>query len=121
MRILLIDDDYSIIENLTLFLEQAFYAVESRTWVGSKEDLKVFLEEFQPHGVILDFGMDPPGIEICEWVREWNQNMPIVFYTSYGQNDDYRDQMQVHVQDNQIILKREVGKDIESLLRALGF
>ena len=61
MRILLIDDDMSVVENLTLFLRNDFHAVESLTYAKDRETLRLKLEQFSPDGVVLDYGMETEG------------------------------------------------------------
>lgn len=121
MRILLIDDDVTVTENLKIFLERSFHTVESLTWVESQQMLSEFLAGFRPQGVILDYGMNPSGTVIYRWIREWHEVIPIAFYTSYAQSPEYLKEMrETGARPNQIIEKSEVGMDIAPLLRALG-
>ena len=121
MRILLIDDDVTVTDNLKIFLERSVHTVESLTWVEGQNMLKEFLDSFRPQGVILDYGMSPLGTVIYRWVREWHDGVPIAFYTSYAQSPEYSKQMrEAGARSNQIIEKSEVGLDIAPLLRALG-
>lgn len=120
MRILLIDDDVTVTDNLKIFLEHSFHTVESLTWIDGREMLQGFLDNFLPHGVILDYGMNPPGTEIYRWIREWREGVPIAFYTSYAQSPEYlRAMREAGARLDQIIEKSEVGLDISALLRAL--
>jgi two-component SAPR family response regulator len=126
VRVLLIDDDFSVVENLDLYLSRLFHTVEFRSWIEGQEELDSLLESFRPQGVILDFGMSPLGTEIYDWIKQWTLLkkevlVPIVFYTSYANSPEYRkDMMDVGAREDQIIEKREVGLDISVLLRALG-
>lgn len=125
MRVLLIDDDVSVVENLKLYLSHDFHTVEFRSWIGGQSDLVGILEIFRPQAVILDFGMSPSGTEIYAWIKEWIEQgslppLPIVFYTSYANSPEYKSEMTtVGAREDQIIEKREVGLDIPVLLRAL--
>jgi DNA-binding response OmpR family regulator len=123
MRILLIDDEISFIDNLILYLEGDGHAVDSLSWVRTEEDLRGHLARFQPEGVILDFGMVPQGDVLYEWIYSWSP-VPIVFYTSYARNPDKKQLMEaagrrLHPRSVPIVLKQEVGSDVETLLRAL--
>jgi DNA-binding response OmpR family regulator len=126
VRVLLIDDDFSVVENLELYLSRSFHTVESISWIEGQDDLIALLEEFRPQAVILDFGMSPSGTEIYEWIKQWTQRkkgvlVPIVFYTSYANSPEYRkDMMDAGAREDQIIEKREVGLDVPILLRTLG-
>lgn len=126
MRVLLIDDDFSVGENLDLYLSRSFHTVEFRNWIEGQDDLVALLKEFRPQAVILDFGMNPSGTDIYAWIKHWVQQMelslmPIVFYTSYANSPEYRkDMMDAGAREDQIIEKGEVGLDVPVLLRALG-
>ncbi|HYU34503.1 MAG TPA: response regulator [Thermoanaerobaculia bacterium] len=119
MRILLIDDDVTVTDNLKIFLEHAFHTVDSLTWIDGKEMLEDFLANFVPQGVILDYGMSPSGTEIYRWIKQWKM-IPIAFYTSYAQSQEHlRAMTNAGARIDQIIEKSEVGLDISALLRAL--
>jgi len=119
MRILLIDDDVTVTDNLRIFLEHGFHTVESLTWIDGPEVLRDFLDDFRPQGVILDYGMSPSGTEIYRWIREWKE-IPIAFYTSYAKSQEHmRAMREAGARLHQIIEKSEVGLDISTLLRAL--
>ena len=126
MRVLLIDDDVSVVENLALYLSRSFHTVELRSWIEGRTALIEILKNFQPQGVILDFGMSPSGTDIYDWIKSWTKEVtqplvPIVFYTSYANSPEYRrDMTAVGAREDQIIEKREVGLDVPVLLRALG-
>lgn len=126
MRILLIDDDYGVVETLALYLGRQFHTVEFRSWIEGQQALSKILEDFLPHAVILDFGMSPSGTEIYQWIRGWMEDKneklpPIVFYTSYASSPEYKSEMTaVGAREDQIIEKREIGLDVPVLLRALG-
>ena len=126
MRVLLIDDDFGVGENLELYLSRLFHTVEFRSWIEGQEEIVALMEEFRPQGVILDFGMSPSGTEIYTWITHWAQQkeqplVPIVFYTSYANSPEYRKEMiEVGAREDQIIEKKEIGLDAPVILRALG-
>jgi DNA-binding response OmpR family regulator len=126
VRVLLIDDDFSVVENLALYLSRSFHTVEFRSWIEGQEELVALMEDFRPQGVILDFGMSPSGTEIYDWIKHWARQkeqalVPIVFYTSYANSPEYRkDMMDAGAREDQILEKREIGLDVPVLLRALG-
>lgn len=120
MRIILIDDDFGVTENLGLYLNRSFHTVQALSWVEDAGSLRQILDDFQPEGVILDYGMTPIGTDIYRWIKEW-RTVPIVFYTSYATSSEYlHDMTAAGARDDEIIEKREVGLDIPVLLRALG-
>jgi DNA-binding response OmpR family regulator len=119
MRILLIDDDMTVVENLTLFLRNDFHAVESLTYAKDREALRLKLEQFSPDGVILDYGMEILGTEIFVWIREWKNAVSIVFYTNYARSQEKELMLKAGAKESHIIEKREVGLDIEAILDAL--
>lgn len=119
MRILLIDDDVSVIENLTLFLRNEFHAVDSLTYVKDRATLQGKLKQFGPDGIVLDYGMETLGTEIYVWIRDWNGAAPIVFYTNYARSQERGRMLDVGAIDSEIIEKREVGLDLDLILAAL--
>lgn len=123
MRILLIDDELGVTENLELYLErnhtvQAMHDFETRAEVESR------LNRFNPDGVILDFempGLAYNGDTLFAWIRDWNEDVRIVFYTRYAQVAALRREMlNAGAQESEVIFKNEVANDIALLLRALG-
>lgn len=120
MRILLIDDDVTVVENLELYLRHDyFHAVESLTYVRDQEALTEVLRRFEPNGFVLDYGMERPGTEIYGWVRAWKPTVPIVFYTNYARSQERANMLRVGAKEGHILEKREVGLDIEAILDAL--
>ena len=119
MRILLIDDDVTVTDNLKLFLEHSYHTVEALTGIDGREMLEDLLDSFLPQGVILDYGMSPSGVEIYRWIRQWKE-IPVAFYTSYARSQVHlREMIEAGARIDQIIEKSEVGLDISALLKAL--
>jgi CheY-like chemotaxis protein len=124
MRILLMDDEISFIDNLLLYLEDRGHTVDFLTWVKDENHLREHLERVQPDGVILDFGMEPQGDQLYRWIHRWNPATRIVFYTSYARSPEKRRIMEeagrdLHSEAVQIVHKQEVGSDVSTLLHAL--
>ena len=119
MRILVIDDDVAVVENLTLFLRNEFHAVDSLTYIRDRETLQGKLEHFGPDGIILDYGMETLGTEIYVWIRGWSVAAPIVFYTNYARSQERGRMLEVGAIESEIIEKREVGLDMDLILKAL--
>lgn len=121
MRILLIDDDPVVTENLAIYLEDEFHTIEKLHFVRLPEDLEKVLDSFQPEGIVLDFEIPPTGgQEIYGWIRGWSDEVRIVFYTRYAQSPDRRAKMlAVGATEQEIYLKREVGQDARELLSYL--
>lgn len=118
MRILLIDDEVPVTDLLTIYLRQKGHTPRSINWMKGEETLRELLDEFQPNGVILDYEMVPSGLEIFGWVRSWDENTPIVFYTKYSESPPHQKQMK-DVGADSIIAKREAARDVLVLLDAL--
>lgn len=84
-RVLIVDDDESIAELISLYLEKEFY--ETKMVFDGIEALKAF-DEFHPHLVILDImlpGMD--GYEVCKEIRTKSQ-VPIIMLSAKGDTFD---------------------------------
>lgn len=121
MRILLIDDEPGVLENLVLYLEDAYHVVETLGWAEEERKLLEVLERFGPEGVILDFEMEPGGPEVFRWLTGWSSSIPIAFYTKYAKTQEKRSTMiALGVPESRIIQKQEIGRDVGLLLRALG-
>jgi DNA-binding response OmpR family regulator len=119
MRILVIDDDVAVVENLTLFLRNEFHAVDSLTYIKDRATLQGKLEQFGPDGIVLDYGMEILGTEIYVWIRGWSGAAPIVFYTNYARSQERARMLEVGAIESEIIEKREVGLDMDLILMAL--
>jgi DNA-binding response OmpR family regulator len=83
-RILIVDDDPSLVRLLTLTLER-FDRYEVASEVDPNRALEAVLE-FRPHLVILDWIMsENPGNEVCEQIRADPRvaGTPIIFLTAF--------------------------------------
>ncbi|HJX69793.1 MAG TPA: response regulator transcription factor [Dehalococcoidia bacterium] len=84
-RILVVDDEVSIIKFLRANLEARGYQV--LTAMDGAEAIKTFEMEL-PDLVILDIRMPKmDGFEVCRWIREWSQT-PIIMLTAVGAEED---------------------------------
>ena len=80
-RILLLEDDVSLIDGLVYFLKKNEFDVEvARTVCEAKQ----YLSELDRYDLlILDVTLpDGTGFDICEKVRKENQQIPIIFLTA---------------------------------------
>lgn len=126
MHILVIDDDYVSGRILEDMLRRQYHVVTLMGDVDDIESLRGSLDEIQPEGVILDFGMRHEGDVIYCWIKDWwrdkhlRRELPIVFYTCYATSPDIRSRM-IHAgaQEHEIVRKTEVGNDIHDLLMVL--
>jgi len=118
MRILLIDDDASVLENLALYLGET-RKVETLTHVANQEALQEVLARFEPDEVLLDYGMERLGTELYSWIRAERPAVAIVFYTKYAHGQERAKMRRVGARDREIIDKQEVGQDLEAILTAL--
>ena len=120
MRILIVDDEEIVIENLTCFLNARGHTVSGMTWIDVNQ-LQRQLDELEPWGVILDFEMATPGDVVFRRLREWRAHLPIVFYTKYALSPDRRIIMEgLGAKDNHIIPKKEIGfAEVDCILAGL--
>ena len=85
-RLLLVEDEESIGELVSAYLEQCGYAV---TWVRSGEDALMQLERIGPRLVILDIGLPGrDGFEVCEEFIRGRSEVPILMLTARDEETD---------------------------------
>jgi two-component system alkaline phosphatase synthesis response regulator PhoP len=115
-RILIIDDDLTILETVSNILENLGYKVE----VASKaqEGLKKAYET-KPDLIILDVmlpGMD--GWETCQRFREMS-NVPIMMLTALGTEDNVVKGLELGADDYLVkpVTMKELGARVKALLR----
>ncbi|MCW8929863.1 MAG: sigma 54-interacting transcriptional regulator [Gammaproteobacteria bacterium] len=81
-RILLVDDDESLLKLLTLRLKTEGYEVETTL---SSEEAITRLALFQPHLVVTDLRMgEMDGMQLCDKIQEKYQTLPIIILTAHG-------------------------------------
>lgn len=125
MRILLIDDDPGVTEDLVDYLEDYAHLTRVQHYIEDEKHLQEELEDFLPEGVILDYDVSPSGIVLLGWIKTWvaqreNGSFSVVFYTKYGNSAAHREAMlAAGVTEEQIVAKIEVANDVPRLLRAL--
>ena len=83
-KLLLVEDDETIVENLCVFLQQEGFFVESV--FGQKLAIEL-LEEKNYDLVLLDISLaDGNGFAICSYIKQ-NTDIPVIFLTASG--DEY--------------------------------
>lgn len=83
-KLLLVEDDETIVENLCVFLQQEGFFVESV--FGQKQAIEL-LEEKNYDLVLLDISLaDGNGFAICSYIKQ-NTDIPAIFLTASG--DEY--------------------------------
>ena len=83
-KLLLVEDDETIVENLCVFLQQEGFFVESV--FGQKQAIEL-LEEKYYDLVLLDISLaDGNGFAICSYIKQ-NIDIPVIFLTASG--DEY--------------------------------
>ena len=83
-KLLLVEDDKTIVENLCVFLQQEGFFVESV--FGQKQAIEL-LEEKYYDLVLLDISLaDGNGLAICAYIKQ-NPDIPVIFLTASG--DEY--------------------------------
>jgi DNA-binding response OmpR family regulator len=85
-RLLLVDDDYMIVELLTLRLEAQGYEVRS---AGDGDQAYQAAADFKPHVIICDVVMPRvDGPTFCRRMRADKNDVPFLFLTAKGQPSD---------------------------------
>jgi len=81
-KVLIIDDEESIVEGIAALLGHEGMAVDA---VGSGAEAVKAIARFHPNLVLLDFGLpDMDGSEVYTLIREQNPLLPIIFSTGHG-------------------------------------
>ena len=124
MHILVIDDEHVIGDALEIMLNWQHHTATVIGVIDDEESFRLELDEIQPDGVILDFGMKHEGDNIYRWIKEWstrrNKEVRIVFYTCYAKSPDLVRRMRTAgAAEHEIVKKREVGNDLPELLTVL--
>lgn len=97
MRILLVEDDVKIAQNLQTLLQQAHYLVDH---VTSVDKALVDLSSGDYDLAIIDWMLpDGEGIEIIQALREEQQHLPILMLTARTQIDDLVEGLEVGADD----------------------
>ncbi|MGB0936156.1 MAG: sigma 54-interacting transcriptional regulator [Colwellia sp.] len=81
-KVLLVDDDPSLLRLLSIRLKAAGYQVESAD--SGKMALGI-LTRFHPHLVVSDLRMDGmDGMALFEQIQQQNKNLPVIIMTAHG-------------------------------------
>ena len=115
-RILLVEDDKSIVTNLTEYLTKEDYVVKSAS--GQKDALKL-VENEKFDLVLLDISLsDGNGFSVCKAIKS-DYNIPVIFLTASG--DEYSTVTGFEVGADDYIAKpfrpRELVTRIKNILR----
>lgn len=118
-RILLVEDDKSIVTNLTEYLTKEGYAVKSAS--GQKDALQ-FVEKEKFDLVLLDISLsDGNGFSVCKAIKS-DYNIPVIFLTAAG--DEYSTVTGFELGADDYIAKpfrpRELVSRIKNVLRLTG-
>ncbi len=117
-RLLLVDDEPSILDTLRFRLEREGFEVA--TAGSGLEALQVF-RQFQPHVVVLDVMLpDIDGLEVCRRLREQSA-VPVLMLTARGEEMDRVLGLEVGADDYLVkpFSYRELLARIRALLRRL--
>jgi DNA-binding response OmpR family regulator len=118
-KILLVEDDSGIVENLTEFLEGEGFSTKSVS--GQKEAL-AWLEKNSCELVLLDISLsDGNGFAVCTYIKQ-NTDIPVIFLTASG--DEYSVVSGLYMGADDYISKpfrpRELISRINNVLRRAG-
>ena len=119
LKILIVEDDKGIIENLTEFLEGEGFGVVAAN--GQKRALELVVRE-KPDLILLDISIaDGNGFAVCSAVKA-EYNTPVIFLTASG--DEYSTVTGFHLGADDYIAKpfrpRELISRIKNILRLTG-
>ena len=92
-KILLIEDDAMLVEQLSMVLRLEHYHVETAT---TGTDGMTQIESFRPDLILCDILIpDPDGREILEWLRSKPEyaHLPFIFLTALAEKSDIRNGM----------------------------
>ena len=121
MRILILDDEPAVAENIRFYLEECGHTVRGESYVPNRSALESVLRIFRPHGAIVDFEMHPRGDKLAGWLYELQPLVPVVFYTKHAHSAQHRSQMDDATGGRgRIVQKVSVRRDVPLLLDALG-
>ena len=118
-RILLVEDDKSIVTNLKEYLSKEGYTVKSAS--GQKDALQ-FVEKEKFDLVLLDISLsDGNGFSVCKAIKS-DYNIPVIFLTAAG--DEYSTVTGFELGADDYIAKpfrpRELVSRIKNVLRLTG-
>lgn len=109
IRVMLVDDDPSILQTTKIVLEEEGYDV--MTCNGGAEAIGKFTDGI--FAVILDINMpDISGLDVFEILKSKNQYIPIIFHTGYDEREKRID-IRKHFRPHAYVVK---GTDPEQLL-----
>ncbi len=96
-KILLIDDEESILESLRIFLSGMNYAVSTAS--NGMEGIEIIHKE-HPDLVITDLKMpEVDGLEVLKQIREFDDSVPCIIMTAYEDVDSTIRAMQLGAYD----------------------
>jgi DNA-binding response OmpR family regulator len=96
LKILIIDDDTHLVENVETYLKDFGYKIESA--LNGIDGLKK-VKTFQPDLIILDLMMpETDGLEVCREIRK-SSVVPIVMLTARGEESDVVSGLEVGADD----------------------
>lgn len=118
-NILLVDDDKTIVSNLTEFLKGEGFSVKTAS--GQEEALKL-LDSDKADLVLLDISLpDGNGFSLCSAIKT-NYNIPVIFLTASG--DEYSTVTGFNLGADDYVAKpfrpRELVSRIKNVLRLTG-
>jgi CheY-like chemotaxis protein len=119
-RILLIEDEPAVHESAGRILGDTVEVGKPITAVKSREMLLRELTHQNPDGIILDLEVPPSGTLIYKWIREWNKNVPIVFYTRHANTQRrLKEMLDVGAALEDIFDKKESVTDLQDMLNRI--
>lgn len=118
-RILLVEDDKSIVENLSAFLRDEGFAVES---TSTQDEALILVEHKEFDLVLLDISLSQGnGFAVCSGIKA-SKDIPVIFLTASGDEYSVVAGLDMGADDyiNKPFRPRELISRIKSVLRRCG-
>ena len=119
-RIIIIDDEQSVLDMITRALEKEEY--ELHTFVRPQEGVYA-IRTVHPDVIITDIRMDTiDGFDVLTKIKEVPElaNIPVIILSNLGQKDDIERGIKLGAQDYLIKAHFTPGEVIEKIKKALG-
>lgn len=119
-KILIIEDDYWILNSLELYFSQSWFNI--KTCENWNEALDIF-EKFNPDLIILDINLPwKDGIEITKEIRNKNYTTPIIILSARWDEEDKVMALDLGVDDyvSKPFSPRELLARVNSVLKRIG-
>jgi FixJ family two-component response regulator len=100
-KILILDDEASVVSTLAIMLRNAIKDIAPATFTDPLEALKSFMSEPDSFAIIITDLYMPVmgGIDFCKKIRETSDNIPIIILTGYGETSSMEEAARLNISD----------------------